>query len=109
MENIYYHFNTLSDEDIVNETYNYIDAMNLIKDVILVETGNLRFIEISDTFNTELVLFNEDDEYMLMYKQDYENDDYTQLVQGNKYYIFHWITSFLNPECSRDEIDILGE
>lgn len=108
METVYYYFDVLSDNDIVNETEKYVDNMRLIKDLIE-ETGTLRYINIDDTFNTELVLYNEDDEYMLMYKQDYDNDDYTQLVQGNKHYIFHWITSFLNSDWTLDEIEILGE
>ena len=108
MENVYYYFDVLSDNDIVNETEKYADNMRLMKD-LFDETGTLRYINIDDTFQTELVLYNEDDEYMLMYKQDYDNDDYTQLVQGNKYYIFHWITSFLNPDWSLDEVEILGE
>ena len=44
-----------------------------------------------------------------MFKQDYDNDDYTQVITGNKHFIFHWITSFLNSNYSLDEIEILGE
>ena len=109
VKSVYYYFDMLSDNDIENETDNYKEAMDLMKDLILKETGVLRYINIDDTFQSQLVLYNEDDEYILMYKQDYDNDDYTQVITGNKHYVFHWITGFLNSNYSLDEIEILGE
>ena len=88
VKSVYYYFDMLSDNDIENETDNYKEAMDLMKDLILRETGVLRYINIDDIFQSQLVLYNEDDEYILMYKQDYDNDDYTQVITGNKHYIF---------------------
>lgn len=109
VKSVYYYFDLLTDNDIESETDDYKKAMNLMKDLILRETGTLRYINIDDIFETKLVLYNEDDEYILMYKQDYDNDDYTQVITGNKHYVFHWITSYLNGNYSLDEIEILGE
>ena len=109
VKNVYYYFSLLTDNDMENETEDFQESMDMIKDLILNETDSLRIINIDDTFQNQLVLYNEDDEYTLMYKQDYDNNDYTQAVIGSKHFIFHWITSFLNGNYSLDEIEILGE
>jgi hypothetical protein len=109
VRNVYYYFGLLTDNDMENETEDFQVSMDMIKDLILNETDSLRIINIDDTFQSQLVLFNNNDEYTLMYKQDYDNDDYTQVITGNKHFIFHWITSFLNSNYSLDEIEILGE
>ena len=109
VKNVYYYFNLLTDNDMENETEDFQESMIMIKDLILNETDSLRIINIDDKFDTKLVLFNNNDEYTLMFKQDYDNDDYTQVITGNKHFIFHWITSYLKGNYLLDEIEILGE
>lgn len=109
VKNVHYYFGLLTDNDMENETEDFQVSMDMIKDLILNETDSLRIINIDDTFQSQLVLFNNNDEYTLMFKQDYDNDDYTQVITGSKHFIFHWITSFLNSNYSLDEIEILGE
>ena len=107
-DTVYYYFDLLSDNDIVNETEHYIDSMSLVKS-LLEDINTLRYININDIFNTELVLYNDEDEYILIHKEDFDKDDMEWAMIGNKHYIFHWITSYLNSNWSLDEIEILGE
>ena len=109
VKSVYYYFGMLSDNDIENETEYYKEAMDLMKDLILKETGVLRYINIDDKFDTKLVLFNNNDEYTLIHKEDYDKGNFENSMIGNKYYVFHWITSYLNGNYSLDEIEILGE
>ena len=109
VKDVYYYFDVLSDNDIENETELYKEAMELLKDLILNETDSVRFIQIDDKFDTTLVLFNNNDEYNLIHAEDYNKGNFEESMIGNKYYIFHWITSYLNGNYSLDEIGILGE
>ena len=107
-DTVYYYFDLLSDNDIINETECYSNNMMLIKS-LLEDTNTLRYININDEFDTELVLYNEDDEYMLMFTEDYEEENAERMITGDKHYIFHFITGFLNSNWALDEIEILGE
>ena len=109
VKNVYYYFNLLTDNDMENETEDFQESMDMIKDLILNETDSLRIINIDDRFDTKLVLFNNNDEYTLIHKEDYDKGNFEESMIGNKYYVFHWITSCLNGNYSLDEIEILGE
>ena len=114
MENVYYYFDVLSDNDIVNETEKYADNMRLMKD-LFDETGTLRYINIDDTFQTELVLYNEDDECFSLsidnYVDDSEIDKNTHILNNfndNDLYTDDYsdeASSFFGDEYLIGEID----
>ena len=109
VKSVYYYFNLLTDNDMENETEDFQESMDMIKDLLLNETDSVRFIKIDDKFNTTLVLFNNNDEYNLIHEEDYNKGNFEESMIGSKYFMFHWITSYLNGNYSLDEIEILGE
>ena len=54
----------------------------MIKDLILNETDSLRIINIDDRFDTKLVLFNNNDEYTLIHKVDYDKGNFENSMIG---------------------------